>query len=128
MGLFVANKVIKFMSRNGDIIKGSKALILGITFKEYCPDIRNSKVIDVFRELESYGVNTGVYDPHADSTEVNDEYNIELKSSINGETYDVIILAVAHNEFKTLNLDNLINDKTIIYDMKGFLQDPTAIM
>ena len=124
----MTKKVIKLMMQNGNIIKVSKALILGITFKEYCPDIRNSKVIDVFRELESYGVNTGVYVPHADSTEVNDEYNIELKSSFIGETYDVIILAFAHNEFKTLNLDNLINDKTIIYDIKGFLQDPTAIM
>ena len=123
MGVFVANKVIKLMSQNGNKIKGSKALILGITFKENCPDIRNSKVIDVIRELESYGVDIDVYDPHADSTEVNDEYNIELKSAINGETYDVIILAVAHNEFKTLNLEKFKNDKSIVYDIKGFTKD-----
>ncbi len=128
MGVFVANKVIKLMSQNGNIIKGSKALILGITFKENCPDIRNSKVIDVIRELESFGVDVDVYDPYADPTEVNEEYNIDLKTSLNGETYDVIIIAVAHDDFRTLNLDNLKNDKTIIYDIKGFLEDPTVNM
>jgi len=128
MGVFVANKVIKLMSQNGNIIKGSKALILGITFKENCPDIRNSKVIDVIRELESYGVDIDVYDPHADTIEVIDEYNIDLKNSIDGKTYDVIIIAVAHDEFRTLKLDNLKNDKSIIYDIKGFLEDPTVNM
>ncbi len=128
MGVFVANKVIKLMSQNGNKIKGSKALILGITFKENCPDIRNSKVIDVIRELESFGVDIDVYDPHADPTEVNDEYNIELKKSIDEGHYDVIVLAVAHNEFKTLNLDNLKNDKSVIYDIKGFLEDSTVNM
>jgi len=128
MGIFVANKVIKLMSQNGNKIKGSKALILGITFKENCPDIRNSKVIDVIRELESYGVDIDVYDPHADSKEVIDEYNIDLIKSINGETYDVIVLAVAHDDFKTLNLDNLKNDKSIIYDIKGFFQGSTVNM
>jgi len=111
------------MIQKGHTIKGSKVLILGITFKENCPDIRNSRVIDVIRELQEFGVKVDVYDPWADREEVKREYDIELMK--NGErrveNYDGIILAVAHKEFKDLEKE-LKNRKEnqVIYDIKGF--------
>jgi len=119
MGEFVANKVVKLMIHKGHTIKDSKVLVLGITFKENCPDIRNSRVIDVVRELEDFGVNVDVNDPWADNEEVKREYNLELKENYNLEEYDAIILAVAHNEFKNLNLTK--KDNQVIYDIKGIL-------
>ncbi|WP_024790820.1 MULTISPECIES: nucleotide sugar dehydrogenase [unclassified Lebetimonas] len=130
MGIFVANKVIKLMIHKGHTIRGSNVLVLGITFKENCPDIRNSRVIDVIRELQDFGVNVDVYDPWADREEVKREYNIDLlptsfilnPSSLN--CYDAIILAVAHNEFKELEKEikqlKTQNPKLTIYDIKGF--------
>jgi len=128
MGIFVANKVIKLMIQKGHTIKGSKVLILGITFKENCPDIRNNKVIDVIRELEEFGVNVDVYDPWADKEEVKREYNIELieNGELRMENYDGIILAVAHKEFKEIEEQlkdyrlNTNDYRLIIYDIKGF--------
>ena len=98
IGMFVANKVIKLMISKGHKIHGSKALILGITFKEDCPDIRNSRVVDIYSELKQFGVNVDVYDPHADKTQVCIEYGIELIKDIETQ-YDAIILAVSHAEF-----------------------------
>ena len=122
MGMVVANKTIKLMIQNGTKIKGSNLLLLGITFKENCPDIRNSKVIDVYNELMDFGVNIDVYDPWADKKEVKHEYNIDLKefSDINTKKYDGIVLAVAHKEFKELNIADFKGDNTVIYDIKGF--------
>ncbi len=123
MGVHVANKVVKLMIHKGHTIKGSKVLILGITFKENCPDIRNSRVIDVIRELKEFGCNVDVYDPWADKEEVKREYNIDLLQITNNQlpitNYDSIVLAVAHNEFKELSL-SLKND-TVVYDIKGVL-------
>ena len=124
MGIFVANKVIKLMIQKGHTIKGSKVLILGITFKENCPDIRNSRVIDVIRELQEFGVEVDVYDPWADIEEVKREYNLELLSTINHQqltNYDGVVLAVAHKEFRELE-DKLKEkrDNQVIYDIKGF--------
>ena len=123
MGIFVANKVVKLMIREGHAIKGSKVLILGITFKENCPDIRNSRVIDVIKELQEFGVEIDVYDPWADREEVKREYGIELMESgkLEMENYDGIILAVAHKEFKDLEKE-LKNkrENQVIYDIKGF--------
>ncbi|GAB6074829.1 Vi polysaccharide biosynthesis UDP-N-acetylglucosamine C-6 dehydrogenase TviB [Nautilia lithotrophica] len=125
MGIFVANKVIKLMIQKGHTIKGSKVLVLGITFKENCPDIRNSRVIDVIRELEEFGVNVDVYDPWADKEEVKLEYNIDLLSTINYQqlsNYDGIVLAVAHQEFKEIekDLEALTTNRPVIYDIKSF--------
>lgn len=120
MGIYIANKVIKLMAQNDNPIKNSRALVLGITFKENCPDIRNSRVIDVVNELESFGVNVDIYDPHADRNEVENEYSKKLIAKPEGP-YSAIILAVGHNEFAHINLDELKNDKSVIYDVKGYL-------
>lgn len=121
MGVFVANKVIKLMIKKGHRIDGSKVLILGITFKENCPDIRNSKVIDIYNELLQFGVIVDVYDPHANHVEVMDEYNIKLIDKINKE-YSCIILAVSHIEFLNLDFDRLRSGtNSIIFDTKACL-------
>jgi len=126
MGIFVANKVIKLMIQKGHTIKGSKVLVLGITFKENCPDIRNSRVIDVIRELEEFGVNVDVYDPWAERDEVKKEYNLDLLSTINHQQltdYDGVVLAVAHKEFKALESEIKRikeNSNLVVYDIKSF--------
>lgn len=120
MATYVANKVIKLMSKNGLPVNGSRVLVLGITFKENCPDIRNSKVPDVVRELESFGVNIEIYDPHADNREVQHEYGLKLIDQI-GVHYDGIVLAVGHDEFSTLDWSKLKGEGSIVYDVKGFL-------
>ncbi len=125
MGIFVANKVVKLMIQKGHTIKGSNVLILGITFKENCPDIRNSRVIDVIRELQEFGVNVDVYDPWADKEEVKREYNIELidNGELRMDNYDAIVLAVAHDEFKQFNSQlSIIHSQLnkVVYDIKGF--------
>jgi UDP-N-acetyl-D-galactosamine dehydrogenase len=119
MGIFVANKVIKLLSQKGTKIRNSKVLVLGITFKENCPDIRNSRVIDVVRELQTYGVKVDVYDPWADATEVKHEYEVRLTKTPK-QIYDGVILAVSHNEFRELNLKKLSHKNTIVYDIKSF--------
>ena len=119
MGIFVAGKVIKLLSQKGAKIRNSKLLVMGITFKENCPDIRNSKVIDVVRELQTFGVKVDVYDPWADAAEVKHEYEVRLTKTPK-QIYDGIILAVSHNEFRELNLKKLSHKNTIVYDIKSF--------
>jgi len=121
MGVYVANEVIKLMAQNDNPINNSEILVLGITFKENCPDIRNSRVIDVVRELKGFGANVHVYDPMADDEEVKDEYGVELIREIASKPYNAIVLAVGHAAFKSLELDKISNGKTVIYDIKGFL-------
>jgi UDP-N-acetyl-D-galactosamine dehydrogenase len=94
--------------------------VLGITFKENCPDIRNSKVIDVINELKSYGTDVEVYDPQADAEEVKHEYGISLLSAP-GKNYSAVVLAVSHKEFASINWSAIRTDKTVVYDVKGFL-------
>ena len=118
MGIFVANKLIKLLIKKGHKIEGSKVLILGITFKENCPDIRNSRVIDVYQELKEFGVDVDVYDPWANKHEVKDEYHIALLDNL-VDKYDGILLAVSHDEFKILNLENFKNTNAVIFDLKG---------
>lgn len=122
MGTFVANQVIKLMIKKGKKIEGAKVLVLGITFKENCPDIRNSRVIDVVRELEEFACNVDVYDPWADPEEVKKEYGIPLidNSKLKIDNYDAVILAVAHNEFKTLKITP--DADHVVYDIKAFLE------
>lgn len=121
MGVFVANKTIKMLINAGKQIKGSKVLVLGVTFKENCPDIRNTKVIDVYNELLDFGLSVDLYDPQADIQEVKEEYGAELVPSIS-EKYDGILLAVSHKEFTKLKLSSLKKDSnSIVFDLKGFL-------
>ena len=121
MGIFVANKLIKLMIQKGYKIQGAHALILGITFKEDCPDIRNSRVIDIFTELKQFGLNVDVYDPHADSEEVEEEYGIKLTTNMDKQ-YDAIVLAVSHREFLSFDFKKLRNGHdTVIFDTKSFL-------
>ena len=121
MGLFVASKVVKLMINKGIQIKGSKILILGITFKENCPDVRNTKVVDIRKELISYNTNVDVYDPIANNRDVEDEFNIKLSESIKLSSYQAIILCVAHDKFKQIDFKSLKNKKIVIYDTKGII-------
>jgi UDP-N-acetyl-D-galactosamine dehydrogenase len=121
MGIFVANKLVKLMISKNHTISKSKVLVLGITFKENCPDIRNSKVIDIVRELEQFNINVDVFDPHADKLEVAEEYGVNLIDSLEN-TYEGIILAVSHQEFLKLEMDKLKSShSSIIFDTKSFL-------
>jgi UDP-N-acetyl-D-galactosamine dehydrogenase len=121
MGVFVANKLVKLLIAKDHVISKSDVLILGITFKEDCPDIRNSKVIDIIRELQQFKVAVDVFDPHADKYEVNKEYHVELIDSIN-KKYDAIVLAVSHKEFLDLDIKGLSKGSaSIIFDTKAFL-------
>jgi UDP-N-acetyl-D-galactosamine dehydrogenase len=121
MGEYVATEVLKLMVQNEIPIKGAKVLMLGITFKENCPDIRNTKAIDVYRNLESFHMDVDVYDPWASSEEVNHEYGIETISSIENKKYDAIVHTVAHREFSELKLEAFKNNKAVVYDVKGSL-------
>ncbi len=121
MGMFVANKVVKLLIKKDHKVNSSKVLILGVTFKENCPDIRNSKVIDIYSELLQYGLNVDVYDPHADKNEVEEEYKIKLIEKISLK-YDAIILAVSHKEFLNIDFKNITKGKnSVIFDTKSFL-------
>lgn len=126
MGKYIATEVVKLVIKRDRKVKNANALILGITFKENCPDIRNSKVIDIIKELTTYDLNMHIYDPWANSEEVHEEYGLELISEkkMMEVNFDVIILAVAHNEFLSLDLNKISRNKeAIIYDVKGVLAE-----
>jgi len=120
MGMFVANKVIKLMIQNGINVKGANVLILGITFKENCPDTRNSKVIDIIKELDQFGAIIDVYDPYADAKSVKKEYNVDLIGKIK-KKYDSVILAVSHKEFLEIDFQMIINTSGVLFDTKAFI-------
>jgi UDP-N-acetyl-D-galactosamine dehydrogenase len=122
MGMFVANKVVKLMISKGHTIKGANVLILGVTFKENCPDVRNTKVIDIYNELKQFKLNVDIYDPWADPTEVKHEYDLDLLPNLNGKKYDAVILAVAHDNFSKINFEELQANNTVIFDTKSFLE------
>lgn len=122
MGEYVADQVIKLMLKKGIQVLGSNVLVLGFTFKENCPDVRNTKVIDIVTTLQEYNANVIVHDPWANPVIAKDEYGIELQNQIpKGIKYDAIILAVAHDEFKRLDLDSFTNGNRVVYDVKGIL-------
>ncbi len=125
MGIYIANSVIKLMAKQDIAINKARVLVLGVTFKEDCPDIRNSRVVDVINELKSYGTQVEVYDPHADPAEVKHEYGLSVIGSP-GKHYDAIVLAVGHQEFRNLDWKSLRHEKSITYDVKGFL-DPSLV-
>ena len=125
MGAFVANQLVKLMIKKEHKINNSRVLVLGITFKENCPDIRNSKVIDIINELKSFGCIVDVFDPWADKEDVKHEYGIDLLCSfdeIKNKNYEGVVLAVAHNQFKELDFPSLRTNGAVIYDVKGILK------
>lgn len=120
MPIYIANEVIKLMAKNKLPIHGGKVLVLGLTFKENCPDIRNSKVVDVIRELSSFGTEVDVFDPHVDAEEVKHEYGLDIIKTID-KKYHAVVLAVGHREFSSLSWTELKEPHAIVYDVKGFL-------
>jgi len=120
MGFYVANRTIKLMIKKGHTIAGSRVLVLGITFKENCPDIRNSRVIDVVNEFRDFSCKVDVYDPWADHAEVKHEYGVNLIDKPS-DNYDAVVLAVAHDQFKETDIRAFGHDKSVFYDIKGLL-------
>ena len=133
MGEYVAHQVVKCMMKKGIPVKGSDVLVLGITFKENCPDVRNTKVVDVIKNLQSYDVNVSVFDPRANAEEVRHEYGLELMTGCHapfarpqpegagGKAFHAVVLAVAHEEFQAMNLRSLVGEQGVVYDVKNLL-------
>ncbi len=124
MGAYVAHELVKLMLRKNITVKNSNILILGFTFKENCPDVRNTKVIDIINELNEYGTELTIFDPWASPSEVKHEYNVSTIDKIElmkGKKFDAIILAVAHNEFNDLDYSSLMNENSVLYDIKAFI-------
>jgi UDP-N-acetyl-D-galactosamine dehydrogenase len=123
MGEYVANQTIKCMNKKGIMVKDAKVLMLGITFKENCPDIRNTKVVDIYTTLNEYTNNITVYDPWANPAEVEHEYGVKCTkdASVLNEKYDAVILAVAHKEFAVLDVKSYLVENGVVYDVKGTL-------
>ena len=119
MGLHVAGSIIKLMHKKGIAVPGTKALLMGVTFKENCPDVRNSRVVDVYRELQEFGLAVDLYDPWADETALFDIYQQSAVEKPDFDSYKVIVIAVAHDAFKTLSI--LTSEDRVIYDLKGVL-------
>lgn len=123
MGKYIAQQVIKMMILKGQIIKDASVLVLGVTFKENCPDIRNTKTIDIINELYDYGVDVTVFDPLASPIDLFNEYSITCSSELpSNKVFQAIILAVAHQHFKSINFEQISSKETVIYDVKGFLE------
>ncbi|HEX9957625.1 MAG TPA: UDP binding domain-containing protein, partial [Fibrella sp.] len=120
MGIFVAKKLLKQMIAHGQHIQEARVLIMGLTFKENCPDIRNTKVVDIYYELKDFGIQVDVYDPWAAAQTVEEEYGITLLTGLEGRHYDGIIVAVAHQQFFTLDIDSLKREPTsVVFDIKS---------
>ena len=123
MGQYVASEVVKLMLQNDIKVKGAKILVLGITFKENCPDVRNTKVVDVIKNLKEYGVDITIYDPLANPAEVKHEYNLETVNDLPEGKFDSIVLTVAHKEYLGMDLNAFKNKGAVVYDVKGVLGD-----
>lgn len=120
MGEYVANEIIKLMLKRDIQVLNSNLLILGFTFKENCPDVRNTKVIDIYRALKEYNINVTLYDPWASPAIVKHEYDIDVTNELPSEKFDAIVLAVAHDEFKALDTASLRKERSVVFDVKGF--------
>lgn len=117
---FIANKVMKLMIHKGQTIKGANVLILGVTFKENCPDIRNTKVVDIYKEMCEFGCNVDIYDPWAIAEEVKHEYNVDINSQFDtNKKYEAVLLAVAHDEFKRFDFEQFKKDGAVVFDAKA---------
>jgi UDP-N-acetyl-D-galactosamine dehydrogenase len=123
MGKYVAGEVVKLMMKRSLPVLGSNVLMLGITFKENCPDIRNTRAIDVYEELKSFNVNVDVYDPWADYNEVFNLHGLKLINDVSDRKYEAIILTVAHQQYLDMNLKQLLQNNGVIYDVKGVLKE-----
>ncbi|WP_029033408.1 nucleotide sugar dehydrogenase [Salinimicrobium terrae] len=123
MGNYVASEVIKLMLQNDQKVKGANVLILGVTFKENCPDVRNTKVVDVIKNLKEYGTHITIYDPLANPEEVQHEYGLSTTRKLPEGKFEAVVLAVAHKQFLDLDFDQFKNGQTVIYDVKGVLGD-----
>lgn len=121
MGAYVASEVVKCMIKKGINVSEAKILMLGITFKENCPDVRNTRIVDVISALEDFGVNVSIYDPWASPSEVKGEYGLETTNELPTDRFDAVILGVAHKEFLALDIPSLQKDTSVLYDVKGVL-------
>lgn len=123
MGEYVASQVVKLMIKRGIPINEAKLLMLGITFKENCPDVRNTKIVDVVTALEDYGIKVTIFDPWAKPEEVKHEYQLEMTNEIPDAKFDAVVLGVAHSEFNSVNLNDLKKENGVLYDVKGILKE-----
>jgi UDP-N-acetyl-D-galactosamine dehydrogenase len=123
MGEYVASQVVKLMIKKGVTINKAKLLMLGVTFKENCPDVRNTKIVDVVRALEDYGIEVTIFDPWAKPEEVKHEYGLSTVSDLPSSTFDAIVLGVAHKEFTTIDFSKLKNSNGVLFDVKGILNE-----
>ncbi|QBZ97858.1 nucleotide sugar dehydrogenase [Flavobacterium sangjuense] len=123
MGEYVASQVVKLMIKKGVAINGAKLLMLGITFKENCPDVRNTKIVDVVHALQDYGIEVTIFDPWAKPSEVQHEYKLVTTDKLPSDTFDAIVLGVAHNEFTTVDLSKLKKSNGVLFDVKGVLNE-----
>jgi UDP-N-acetyl-D-galactosamine dehydrogenase len=121
MGKYVASQIVKLMIKKGINVTNAEILLLGFTFKENCPDVRNTRVIDIIKELKSYDINIDVVDPWANSLEVEEEYKISTFKELPNKKYDSIVLAVAHSEFSNIEISKYSNPVSVVYDVKGIL-------
>ena len=121
MGAYVAGEVVKLMLKKGIQVLHSNILILGFTFKENCPDVRNTKVIDIYRALKEYNVNITIYDPWANPAIAKHEYGVEVMNVLPSQKFDAAISAVAHKIFEGMDIPGLLNDMHVIFDVKGTL-------
>ena len=121
MGEYVASQVVKLMIKKGITINGAELLMLGITFKENCPDVRNTKIVDVIAALADYGIKITIYDPWANPSEVMHEYKLETTKEIPTSKFDAVVLGVAHNDFLQMDIAKMRNSNSVLYDVKGIL-------
>lgn len=121
MGEYVASQVVKLMIKKGVVVNGAELLMLGITFKENCPDVRNTKIVDVIAALKEYGMKISIYDPWANPSEVKHEYNLNTTNELPTQKFDAVVLGVSHNEFADLDFNTILNTQSVLYDVKGIL-------
>lgn len=121
MGEYVASQIVKLMIKKGVVVNGAKLLMLGITFKENCPDVRNTKIVDVIASLVDYGIDVSIYDPWANPAEVKHEYGLTTTTTIPQERFDAVVLGVAHNHFSGLDYNTIQKENSVLYDVKGIL-------
>jgi UDP-N-acetyl-D-galactosamine dehydrogenase len=121
MGEYVASQVVKLMIKKGVVVNGSQLLMLGITFKENCPDVRNTKIVDVISSLSEYGIEVSIYDPWANPPEVAHEYGLVTTTVLPSNTFDAIVLGVSHDSFSSLDFNAIRKDNSVLYDVKGVL-------
>jgi len=123
MGDYVAKEVVKIMIKKGLSIKDAEVLMLGITFKENCPDVRNTKIVDVIHSLKDFGVKITIFDPWANPAEVKHEYNLEVTNTLPTSKFDTVVLGVSHKEFLNIDLSTITKEISVVYDVKGILEN-----